>query len=89
MKQIHPIMEDNFKKINCPFYYFGECTEKGRKCDPRLCPPKKKELKIKEDNYEKEVQQAGCPSGHLRKMQKRYNRSYGYWQSKNCSLYFL
>lgn len=42
MKQIHPIMADNFKKINCPFYYFGECTERAKKCDPRLCPQKKR-----------------------------------------------
>lgn len=47
MKQIHPVMADNFKKINCPFYYFGECTERAKRCDPRLCPPQKKRIKNK------------------------------------------
>lgn len=75
MKQIHPVMADNFKKINCPFYYFGECTERAKRCDPRLCPPKKNALKIKEDNHEKEIRQAYYPPGHLCKMQQRANNS--------------
>jgi hypothetical protein len=37
MKSIHPIMAANNMKLECGFYFFGQCNYRGGGCLPDNC----------------------------------------------------